>query len=176
MKVIAYADDLHRPVQRVAEVGHHLGAELDGLALALHMRRGGVTDHPVLGGIDPRIQTVLHDDIVSLAGRRGIDGAGQHDGLVWVDEHPTIEPGDDAVQPQRLHQHGHSPRWPARGHGKADAGRLHPMHGSDGAVGHHLLLRHQGAINVGQEQFYVRPSHAGAPSFASLRPAPYRSS
>ena len=152
LQVVAHAPDVHRVLQRVAEVAHDLGAELHGVGFAVHVRRPVVVQQPVLAAVHPHVEAEIPDQAHGLLGVGARQGAGLDDGKVRLDEQAAVEAGDGGGDGQRLDHHAHALGRTAGGDGEGDAALVQRVHRRLGALGEHLLRGHQGAVDVGQHE------------------------
>lgn len=82
---------------------------------------------------------------------------------VGADDQASVERGDGGLQAERLDEHGHATRRTPAGDGEEDARVVQVVHGRDGPVGEELVLGHQGAVDVGQQQADAGGGHGAYP-------------
>ncbi len=154
--IVAHTGDLDHVIEAGPEIGNDLRRELDHRLLVLDMRRMRIADQPVRAGIDPRIETVLQDDLDRLFrafDRKDVLFDDRHVGL---DEDRAVESADRRLERQRLDQHRHAARRPPARDGKRDSCVLNRFDRRPRSRGQHLVFGQQRAVHIRDHQRHVR--------------------
>ena len=148
--VIADADDLGGTVDERVVGRNDRGLKLDRPRFVLGVGSLGVRDIPVGASVHPDVQTVSTHHVDDRRRDLGRYRAFIDNGHVRQDDDSAVEGGHRRRHAERLHQHPHAAWRASARDGEHDSSCMEVLHRPDGTRCQHLVLGHEGAVNVGQ--------------------------
>ena len=133
-----------------------------GVGFAIDMVARRVRAQPLVAGEAPAIDPVLAEYRDRLFRDFGRDpdlldnGQGRQ---VRFDDRAGVVAAERQLEAQWLNQHPQPERRAAAAYREGDAARVQPLDGRHGARGQHLVVRHERAVHIGDDERY--PFHAG---------------